>query len=74
MERQTRLYGSASTENVAEELPRHLTADEIATLSASDYAIYNAAMREKKRRKALIKREDEKDDPGKGSSWNVHRT
>ena len=54
-----------------DEQPPQLTKEEIANLSESDYAIYNAKARYWKRLKRLIKREDAKDKPGTGSSWNL---
>ena len=69
MERQKRLALSSPANNATEELPRQLSPEEIANLSESEYAIYSAAMRERKRRKQLQKREDPTDKPGKSGGY-----
>ena len=69
MERQKRLYPIPPADKAPEELPRQLSPEEIAELSESDYIIYAAAMRERKRRKQLQKREDATDKPGKSGGY-----
>lgn len=70
MERQTRLFSPSTPYKIPDELPKPLSIEEIQKLTPSERAIYEAAMRERKRRAQLRRRENAANKPGKSGGYH----